>query len=123
MAWLIHARNPHDRDLLIGVPHTGRVSARWAAAFRLLEIPVNFAEAFQSGQPIDLSRNIMVSKALQMNAQHLFFIDSDILVRPDTLRKLYDCNLPIVGGPYINRGPPYEIVANVDMKPLSHEML
>jgi hypothetical protein len=75
-----------------------------------------------SGKPIDLARNVMVTKALQDKCEWIFFLDSDILVNPDTLTKLFITNMPIMSAVYYSRAPPYEMVAQVKGKSLSHEM-
>jgi hypothetical protein len=75
-----------------------------------------------SGKPIDLSRNVMVTKALQDKCEYIFFLDSDILVNSDTLQKLFIGNLPIISAVYYSRAPPYEMVAQIGGRGLSHEM-
>jgi hypothetical protein len=75
-----------------------------------------------SGKPIDLARNVMVTKALQDKCEYIFFLDSDILVNPDTLTKLFIGNMPIISGVYYSRAPPYEMVAQIGGRGLSHEL-
>jgi hypothetical protein len=61
-------------------------------------------------------------KALQDKCEYIFFLDSDILVNPDTLQKLFIGNLPILSAVYYSRAPPYEMVAQIGGWGLSHEM-
>ena len=126
MSWELESyfsQNPNQRDILIAIPHTGRVSADVALHWVMLSHPASVAWLGSSGQPIDVARNIMCSKALQMGCTHLFFLDSDIIVKPETLQMLYGENMPIVSACYLNRGPPYEIVANINNRPVSHKIL
>jgi hypothetical protein len=43
-------------------------------------------------------------------------------VNHDTLLKLFQTNMPIVSGVYFSRAPPYEMVAQIGGKGLSHEL-
>jgi hypothetical protein len=91
----------------------------------MLQNPPNISIAWSgnAGQPIDIARNIFCSKALQMKAEYLFFLDSDIIVKPDTLNLLLAERIPIRSGCYLNRSPPYELVANINNRPVSHQIL
>jgi hypothetical protein len=84
--------------------------------------PLRMLHNMISGKPIDLSRNVMVTKALQDKCEYIFFLDSDILVNPDTLQKLFIANLPIISAVYYSRAPPYEMVAQIGGRGLSHEI-
>jgi hypothetical protein len=75
------------------------------------------------GQPIDISRNIFISHALQHNAQHIFFLDSDVELPHDGLVKLYNAKRPIIAGVYSGRSPPYGLSANINRQILSPEIL
>lgn len=75
-----------------------------------------------SGYSLDITRNLIVTEMLQMHAGLLFFIDSDIRLRPDTFQILYDSHLPIVSGAYVTRSPPWKICARVNSQYLSFEM-
>jgi glycosyltransferase involved in cell wall biosynthesis len=79
--------------------------------------------ALETGQPIDISRNIAVSKALQLNAKYLLFIDSDVVVFPDSLEQLLMARRPIVSGIYRSRGPPHSIVANLADHPVTDQQV
>jgi hypothetical protein len=101
---------------------TGMSSDKSHARFCAMEPPLRMLHTMVSGKPIDLARNVMVTKALQDKCEHIFFLDSDILVEPDTLTKLFASNMPIVSGVYYSRSPPYEMVAQIGGQGLSHEM-
>jgi hypothetical protein len=67
---------------------------------------------------------MVTKKALQDKCEFIFFfLDSDILVNPDTLQKLFIANMPIISAVYYySRAPPYEMVAQIGGRGLSHEM-
>ena len=84
---------------------------------------LHFITAGNQGQPINISRNIFISYALQYNAKFLFFLDSDVEVPPDCLIKLYQARKPIVSGVYCSRAPPYGLSANINKRALSIDIL
>lgn len=101
----------------ISVPTRGNIENNVVGSLLQLRIPGNWGSptwSFEVGQPIDISRNIAVSKALQMNARYLCFIDSDVVFPADTLEKLVTYRLPVIGAAYRSRGPPYGLVANTE---------
>ena len=71
-----------------------------------------------TGQPIDTSRNIIVANGLQRKVSHILFLDSDIILKPDTILLLKEANFPITSGVYFGRFPPYNAVANISGKPV-----
>lgn len=116
-----YTRPPDKRDLFIAIPHVGTVSWGWAQKYKHLDMPpgVSFADMGLQGQPIQNARNVAVTYALQHDARHLFFIDSDILLKHDTLTKLYERRKPVIGAAYCSRAPPYNFVANINRQALS----
>ena len=125
MAWEYSRARPDSTDLLLCVPHTGSVRTDWPLSLKHLDMPpgVRFMTYFNQGQPIDLSRNIFVSVALQRDARYLFFLDSDVEMPNDGLVKLYNAHKPIIAGVHSGRMPPYGLSANVNRNALSHEMV
>jgi len=114
-----------QRDITICTPNLGTVSYEWATKLRHLNpVPgLSWATIGYSGQPVDIARNICITNSLRLQAKYIFFLDADVLVYPDTLVNLHKKNLPIVSGTYINRGLPYNIVANVGKQSLPGNML
>jgi hypothetical protein len=86
--------------LLIATPHTGLVQYEWGVAFKILQPPVPFNVISNKGLPIDRARCDLVVQARSMGASHIFFLDSDVIVPPDGLIKLWNRRLPIVCGVY-----------------------
>ena len=65
----------------------------------------------------------MVSNALQRNVSHVFFLDQDIILKPDTLIELLFPQMPIVSAVYYSRAPPYNAVANIKGNPLTRDFI
>ena len=110
-------------SIMIGVPHTG------TATYHHFQSIINLDTRsftrwydFISGYTLDLTRNIIVSHMLQQHAGWLFFLDSDIRLRPDTFTILYDSHLPIISAAYLTRSPPWKICARINSDYLSIEM-
>ena len=86
----------------------------WALAFGsvlsqafLLAGPVNVRWNFNTFFPLDKARNISVKEALAWGADYVLFLDDDVLPSDDGLVRLYRDALPVVGGLYFDRRPPY----------------
>ena len=58
-----------------------------------------------SAELIGEYRNRIVKHALSLKAEYIFFIDDDLLITNDTLMKLYEHDLTIVGGWYPMKTP------------------
>jgi len=112
-------------DIIVGTPNTGTVSYEWATRLRTLNFPpgLTWGTAGYSGQPVDIARNIIVTNALRMQCRYLFFVDSDILLHPDTLISLHKHRQPVLSGTYLNRSPPYNIVAHLGKRSLTADTL
>lgn len=65
----------------------------------------------KSGALIYTSRNDLATMAIQMNADYVFWLDSDMVFKPDTLIRMMDTlkknDLDILTGLYFRRVPPY----------------
>lgn len=102
-AWEICA----GRKVFVYSIHTETTSMAWAAMFRRLIIPGDFA--FFTGMPYDHARNAAVQQFLASPYQWLFSIDTDVLVPPDGILRLLNRNLPIVSALYCRRSPPHAV--------------
>lgn len=111
MAWQIE--NPsQDQRVLIGMPHVGKFSEAVFLSWQAVDTaPFNRVWVTDRGRPIDQSRNIMVTKALQHNCDYLWMVDSDILIRPETFNQLQAAHQPVVSAMYRQRHPPHHIIA------------
>lgn len=59
------------------------------------------------GQSPARSRNIIIEKALEHKCTHILFVDDDMIVPPDTLKKLLSHRKDIVTGLYLLRSFPH----------------
>lgn len=94
----------------VGILHTGTVHMAWAIMLRKLITPGNINYILVSGAPYDVSRNRIVERFLESDAEWLMFIDSDVLLPQDALTYLLkvsgERNLPVVAALYWRRTPP-----------------
>jgi hypothetical protein len=65
----------------------------------------------QQGCYIDKSRNVIVMEAMKFKADYLLFLDSDMEIPPDTIRRLLAHNKDIIGCNYMRRKPPFSPIA------------
>lgn len=99
----------NDRPkLLVGIPHKDDVTLEWALAFRNMQINVPSVFTCSRGTPWDMARNEIVRAAQTNQVEWLFFLDTDVVIPPDTIARLMAHNLPIVSGVYFTRSPPLE---------------
>lgn len=96
---------------LIAIPCMDHVPALFAQSLATLQKEGDVKIAFQMGSLIYTSRNNLAKKAIQMEADLVFWLDSDMTFAPDTLTKmtaeLQEKNLDILTGIYFRRVPPY----------------
>jgi len=59
---------------------------------------------------ISAARNRLAEKYL--DADYILWIDTDMMFRPNSLKKLLDCNKDIVSGLYFSRGYPFQPLAS-----------
>src|SRR5688572_808694 len=91
--------NPQSQvkgEILVGVPYKQNFSAKFLTGLVSLQFPDYFAHSvyLQTGQPLDISRNIMVSNGLQRNCSHIFFVDEDVVLQRGTLVQLHEASMP-----------------------------
>jgi GT2 family glycosyltransferase len=58
------------------------------------------------GQPIDLARDTLVHRMQESSAEYLFFLDSDVILPPNTVNQLISHNQDIISGVYHVRHDP-----------------
>lgn len=100
--------------VVLGVPSQDMMHAD--CAFALMGLvrmsPVMFVLANPKSCYVWQGRNVCVEVAQQHKADYLFFVDSDIVVMPDTLNRLLAHDKDVVGGTYIKRAPPHNILGS-----------
>lgn len=99
--------------IFIAVPSMDSVPAIFAQSLSMLQKPegCECAISFQIGSLIYNSRNALAKKAIELDADYIFWLDSDMLFEPDTLIRLFnemqEKDLNILSGVYFRRVEPY----------------
>lgn len=83
---------------------TDNTTVAWAFGLRSLIFPGEFMAL--AGMPFDHARNVGAMKALESNATHVFYLDSDVIPPRDAVIRLLAHNQPIISGMYCRRSPP-----------------
>ena len=76
------------RKILIAVPCMDMVSARFAQSLTTLKKVDQCVVSFIMGSLIYDSRNKLAAYALQMEADYILWLDSDMVFQPDTLERM-----------------------------------
>jgi len=105
MAWEIE----HQIRLFVGIVHTQTTYIEFADGFRKLVLPEHTKIIYSKNPRIDSARNEIVRSFLESKADHLLFLDSDLVVPPSTAMRLMGSGLDIVGGVYRHRRSPYHL--------------
>lgn len=128
IAWEFHNQQQSyiKGEILVALPYKQNFSAKFLTGVLSVQFPEAFSHSFliQTGQPLDISRNLAVSNALQRrNVSHIFFLDEDVILKPETIISLKNTNMPFVGATYYSRSPPYNVTANINQKPITRDMI
>jgi Glycosyl transferase family 2 len=124
---LVEASEKYQRKrFLLGFPTTGLVRVEVMAAKQGQYIPCNWSMSERMhplsnnpiltvaplGYDVKDARNIIVQHAVEQEFDWLFFLDSDVILPPDTFIKLAEYmredTLPVVGGLYFTKSYPAE---------------
>lgn len=96
---------------MIAVPCMDQVPAPFCQSLAQLQKVGECVLAMQSGSLIYTSRNSLATAAIQMEADYVFWLDSDMVFAPDTLIRMMDTlqknKLDMLTGLYFRRVPPY----------------
>lgn len=92
-------------SICIAVPSAvGMTHMAWSWALKHLAPPVPWCLHYVVGLPVDQARNKLVELARSDDVTHLFFLDSDVLMPPDGLVRLYSHyhreGLSLIAGQY-----------------------
>lgn len=110
---------------LIAIPCMDQVPAQFMQSLATLRKVGECTVATQIGSLIYTSRNKLAQKAIEMEADYVLWLDSDMVFPPDTMEKMFDRlkkdKLDILTGLYFRRVHPYtpvlfdklEMVGNV----------
>jgi glycosyltransferase involved in cell wall biosynthesis len=86
--------------IAILVPETGMVQMDWALQIADIKKRGRKIITMRGGYPLDQARNILVRTALEMGAEWIFFLDSDILLPKGTIERMIGRNRPLLSGLY-----------------------
>lgn len=96
-------------NVLVGILHTEIVPISWAFGLRNLIVPGNLPIMPVSGMPFDMSRNVICQHALNVGADAVLHLDSDVIPPRDAILRLLAHRQPIVSGLYCRRSPPWSV--------------
>ena len=98
-------------NTMIAVPCMDQVPAPFCQSLAQLRKVGDCVLAMKSGSLIYTSRNDLATQAIQMDADYVFWLDSDMVFKPDTLVRMMDTirneDIDILTGLYFRRVPPY----------------
>lgn len=103
-AWEIKERN----KVVTCILHVENVTFHWALNLRRLKIPGPDPVGI-SGRPFDHARNEGVMVMMNMGAEWLFFLDSDVMPPADAVHRLLSWGRPVISGMYCRRSPPHSV--------------
>ena len=96
---------------LIAVPCMDQVPAPFCGSLAKLKKVGDCMLSMQMGSLIYTSRNALATQAIQIDADYVLWLDSDMVFEPDLLERmagvLRENNLDILTGLYFRRVPPY----------------
>lgn len=99
---------------LIAVPCMDQVPAPFCQSLAMLQKIGEVTLHMKSGALVYTSRNDLATMAIHSNADYVFWLDSDMVFKPDTLIRMMDTlkknDLDILTGLYFRRVPPYSPV-------------
>lgn len=102
------------KKILIAIPCMDQVPVAFCASLAQLQKVETCILTMKSGSLIYAARNDIATLALQMEADYVFWLDSDMVFKPDTLVRMYktltENDLDILTGLYFRRVPPYSPV-------------
>ena len=101
-----------EKKILIAIPCMDMVSARFAQSLATLKKVGKCTVSFLMGSLIYDSRNKLAGYALEMEADYILWLDSDMVFQPDTLERMMDTlnkhpHIDILSGLYFRRTTPF----------------
>jgi uncharacterized Fe-S cluster protein YjdI len=86
---------------LIGIPYGSEyVPVQFAESLFKMDKPPNHDVVFLGQTITSAARNLIAAKALKENFDYVFFLDSDMIVPPDIIKRLWSHDKLIVSGLY-----------------------
>lgn len=120
-----------EKKILIAVPCMDMVSARFAQCLTTMRKVGKCTVSFLIGSLVYDSRNKLAALALDMEADYILWLDSDMVFDADTLERMMDVldehpEIDVLSGLYFRRGHPFTPVLFSKLEPkedgtLEHE--
>lgn len=100
------------KKILIAIPCMDMVSALFAQSLTTLKKVGECTVSFMIGSLVYDSRNKLAQYAVEMEADYILWLDSDMVFRPDTLERMMKVldeheEIDILSGLYFKRGQPF----------------
>lgn len=94
--------------VVMATPHSyPTIHKDWFIMYEQLQKPSSLRLYMDPNLPLDVNRNNAVREALETGAEYLLFVDHDNILPPDTLVRLLEYNVPVVGCLYFERKYPH----------------
>ena len=98
---ILPIRSLMDRKFLaVLIPHTGEMSADFCYRLSQLHLPPGSGIFMSKEIPLDVSRENMIRRALDLGFEWFLFLDSDIILPQLAIEELLSVHKPIVTGLY-----------------------
>jgi FkbM family methyltransferase len=113
------------KTILIAVPTLGFIESETFKSIWDLQVPVGYTVDFVPfiSDQIEHVRNEISAWVLEKNFDYLFAVDSDIVLKPDTLERFLNHDVDMVSGLYIQRIPgrhTIEVMRNNEFGGVTH---
>lgn len=100
--------------IMIAVPCMDQVPVPFCYSLAMLRLVGECKLTMKSGSLIYTARNELATEAIKQDMDYVFWMDSDMVFRPDTLVRMMDTlqknDIDILTGLYFRRVPPYSPV-------------
>ncbi|HBO83112.1 MAG TPA: hypothetical protein DD502_33840, partial [Cupriavidus sp.] len=124
------------KRVAICIPSTDMVHADFAMSLAAMAYRASgFTQGGQSFEAVPIAlintkgslvannRNRLVKEARELGVDYILFLDSDMVLHPDTLRRLLSHDKDIVGGTYIQREEPHRLLGKTVGGQLLHDAM
>lgn len=102
---------------VIAIPSMDQVPTRFCQSLAMLQKVGECAVGFQIGSLVYMARDALAKNAIEMGADYIFWLDSDMVFSPDTLQRMMSIRDKgdIISGLYFRRVSPYTPVLYKDL--------
>lgn len=98
-----------EKKVAVGIPLSWtHCPSDFFFSYAMMEKPAGYQLIRASSGPIDTMRNLICRKALELHCTHLIFLDADMVYPEDTITRLLNHDLDIVGALCFKKVPPFD---------------